>query len=116
VYAVFLIAFGFAGTLGDTSGLGWADAGPVLALGALFVFAQYTEHRRAVAADRGLRPNIGAMMFLPYVRVVPMHLIILIGAALGGGPVAIVVFGAFKAAADAGMLVLEERLVARSSG
>ena len=115
VYAIFLTAFGFAGTLGDTAGLGADDVGSVLALGALFVFTQYVEHRRTVATDRGLRPNIGAMLFLPYVRVVPMHLMILIGAALGSGAVAIVVFGGLKAAADALMLVLEERLVAKSS-
>ena len=115
VYAVFLVAFGFAGTLGSTSELGWEDAGSVLALGALFAFTQYGEHRRTVASDRALEPNIGAMMFLPYVRVSPMHLMILIGAALGSGGAAVVVFGVLKAAADALMLVLEERLVAKSS-
>ena len=116
VYAVFLVAFGFAGTLGDTSGLTREDVWAVLGLGLLFGATQYLEHRRAVATDRGLAPNIGAMMFLPYVRVVPMHLMILVGAALGSGPSAIVVFGTLKGAADVLMLVLEERLVAKSGG
>ena len=115
VYAILLAAFGFAGSLGATAGLGLADLGSVGGLGALFVFTQHAEHRRAVANDRGLRPNIGAMLFLPYVRVVPMHLMILIGAAMGSGAGAIVVFGVLKSAADALMLVLEERLVAKSS-
>jgi len=115
VYAIFLVAFGFAGKLGDTSGLGADDAWSVIALGALFVATQFVEHRREVAADRGISPNIGAMMFLPYVRVVPMHLMILVGAAFEGGAATIVLFGALKAAADALMLVLEERLVARTS-
>ena len=115
IYAILLAAFGLTGNLGDTSRLGADDFWSVLALGALFVFTQAVEHRRAVAADRKLRPNIGAMLFLPYVRVVPMHLMILIGAAIGSGAGAIVVFGVPKAAADAAMLVLEERLVAKSS-
>jgi len=115
VYAIFLVAFGFAGKLGDTSGLGPDDAWSVLAIGALFVATQYVEHRREVATDRSISPNIGAMMFLPYVRVVPMHVMILVGAAFEGAAATIVVFGVLKAAADALMLVLEERLVARSS-
>ena len=115
VYAVLLAAFGLTGNLGDISGLRIDDLWSVLALGALFAFTQAVEHRRAVAADRRLRPNIGAMLFLPYVRVLPMHLTILLGAALGSGAGALVLFGVLKAAADAAMLVLEERLVARSS-
>jgi hypothetical protein len=67
------------------------------------------EHRRNVAIDRGRRPNIGAMMFLPYLRVVPMHLIIIGGAMLGGGNSAVIVFGALKTVADVGMLILERR-------
>jgi hypothetical protein len=114
IYAVFLTAFGFSGSLGDTTGLGREDVLAVLALGAVFAFTQYAEHRRNVALDRGRRPNIGAMMFLPYLRVVPMHVIIIGGAMLHGGGAALIVFGALKTLADVGMLILEQRLVARS--
>ena len=115
IYAVFLAAFGFSGALGDTAGLGPGDALAVLVLGGVFAFTQYAEHRRNVAIDRGRRPNIGAMLFLPYLRVVPMHLIIIGGAMLGGGSAAVIVFGALKTVADVGMLILEQRLVAKSA-
>jgi len=115
MYALFLVAFGYAGALGDTSGLDLRDALAVLAIGAMFALTQRQEHLRQVETDRGLRPNIGAMLFLPYVRVVPMHVIVLVGAAMGGGTGALVLFGALKTAADAAMLVFEERLVAKSS-
>jgi len=115
MYAIFLGGFGLSGALGDTAGIGPGDVLAVLVLGAVFAFTQYAEHRRNVAIDRGRRPNIGAMMFLPYLRVVPMHLIIIGGAMLGGGNGAVIVFGALKTVADVGMLILEQRLVARSA-
>lgn len=115
VYAIFLVAFGFSGSLGASAGIGRDDALAVIALGVLFAFTQYGEHRRDVALDRGRRPNIGAMMFLPYLRVLPMHVIIIAGAMLGGGSAALVLFGVLKTAADAGMDLLEQRLVARSA-
>ena len=33
--------------------------------------------------DEKLKPNIGTLMFAPYIRIVPMHLVIIIGALLG---------------------------------
>lgn len=68
-------------------------------------------------ADRQGRPNIGTLMFLPYLRVVPMHLMIIIGVGLfGGGALAVLLFGALKTAADAAMHVAEHRLLARRAG
>lgn len=116
MYAIFLTAFGFAGVLGDTASLDRGDILAVPLLGAVFAFTQYGEHRRNVAIDRGRRPNIGAMMFLPYLRVVPMHLVIIGGAMLGGSGTVLIVFGALKTAADVGMLILEQRLAGRSAG
>ena len=44
-------------------------------------------------------PNLGRMMLAPYVRIVPMHLTIILGAFIG-------VAGAFSAGADLAILVL----------
>lgn len=33
--------------------------------------------------DEKLKPNIGMLMFQPYIRIIPMHLIIVLGAILG---------------------------------
>jgi len=115
IYAIFLCVFAAVGTLGSMSGLDSGDLLAGLALGAVFAATQRSEYRRNVIVDRNLRPNIGAMMFLPYLRVVPMHVMIILGSMLGGGPVALIVFGVLKTAADVGMQILGQRLVARSS-
>jgi hypothetical protein len=49
-------------------------------------------------------PNIGTMMFLPYVRVVPMHIFIMLGAFTAGGRFGIVLFMIFKTIADEGCI------------
>jgi hypothetical protein len=67
-------------------------------------------HREHVAADLGNTPNIGTLMFLPYARVIPMHLCIILAAALGGGG-AIWFFMLLKTGADALMHVVEHRLL-----
>src|SRR5688572_12611849 len=57
--------------------------------------------------DAAGRPNIGTLMLLPYARIVPMHLTIVLGGAFIGGPVAFFFFGLLKTAADAVMHVVE---------
>jgi hypothetical protein len=64
-----------------------------------------------VEADLGGRPNIGTLMFMPYLRILPMHLSIILGAVLGGST-AVLFFLALKTAADAGMHVIEHALLA----
>jgi hypothetical protein len=53
-------------------------------------------------------PNIGTMMFMPYIRIVPMHLFIIGGALLGGGH-GIVAFMLLKTIADEAMHFAEHR-------
>ncbi len=50
---------------------------------ARFAWNHRSSYRRHIAADREGFPNIGTMMFLPFLRVVPMHLTIGLAAALG---------------------------------
>jgi hypothetical protein len=61
------------------------------------------------------KPNIGALMFLPYARILPMHITILVGGSLFGGAVAFVVFGVLKVVADVAMHTMEHHLLARGS-
>jgi Family of unknown function (DUF6498) len=64
-------------------------------------------------SDAQGRPSIGALMFLPYARILPMHLTILFGGLLFSGTFAFVLFGALKTAADAVMHALEHHLMRR---
>ncbi len=53
--------------------------------------------------------NIGAMMFFPYARIIPMHLIIATGLHAFGGPISLVVFMLLKTFADVVMHVIEHK-------
>lgn len=105
VYLLFLLTL-FLPQEGEWPWIALATAGFVLHHRFAFV--------RFRAADRTGRPNIGSMMFLPYVRVFPMHLAIIGGAAfLGSGATgwAIVIFGALKTLADVLMELWEQSLI-----
>jgi hypothetical protein len=53
-------------------------------------------------------PNIGTLMFFPYARVVPMHLLIVLAASLGSESVtALLIFLLLKTGADVIMHMVE---------
>ncbi len=59
------------------------------------------------------KPNIGTLMFYPYLRIVPMHFTIIFGSAMigeGSGNMALLLFMVLKTAADAIMHVIEHKL------
>ena len=90
------------------------QAGPldlaVLAAAALsFIVTCRATYSRIIEADQRARPNIGFVMFLPYLRVIPMHITIAIGLSTGHSS-AILLFGALKTAADALMHWIEYRI------
>lgn len=62
-------------------------------------------YHRGREADR--KPNIGTMMFFPYARIIPMHLIIIGGFFLAHSAFAIVVFLGLKTLADLIMHAVE---------
>lgn len=64
-----------------------------------------------VRADLKSRPNLGTMMFLPYARVIPMHLTIIFGTMIGGGRVAMLLFSILKTGADYLMHIVEHRVL-----
>ncbi len=67
---------------------------------------------------RDSKPNIGALMFYPYLRIVPMHFTIIFGSmftAAGAGNAALLLFMVLKTVADAGMHVSEHRLFRKPS-
>lgn len=108
-YLVFLVREG-AAPLED---IGGRDLLLILGLAVAFWYAHAASHRDHVAADLRRVPNIGSLMFLPYARVVPMHLIILFGASETGG-LGLLVFGGLKTAADVLMHRVEHRWLQRA--
>jgi len=83
-----------------------------IALGtALFVLNHLWSYRRNRELDRRGTPNIGALMFFPYIRILPMHAIILSGALFAPAAFGIALFAVLKTAADVAMHVVEHRLL-----
>lgn len=75
----------------------------------LFALNHAWSYRYNVAQDRRGTPNIGTLMFTPYLRIVPMHLTIIAGGALGTSTVTLVLFCLLKTAADTAMHLVEHR-------
>jgi len=78
-----------------------------------FVLTHRATYQRIMAADQQGKPNIGGVMFLPYLRVVPMHLTIILGVAAGytGG---VMLFAGVKTMADVLMHWIECRITLRT--
>ena len=63
--------------------------------------------RYNIEVDRAGHPNIGTLMFTPYLRILPMHLLIVVGLHLGTGLAGMLLFVLLKTAADAAMHLVE---------
>lgn len=127
IYAFFLLAFTLMASPEGVIDVRNASTGETIAVrvgrvGALdwlvfagigwtFWRAHRASHRAHVGADLAGRPGLGVLMMIPYARVLPMHLTILFGMWLGGGPAAVALFVLLKTAADLVMHRFEHRLL-----
>lgn len=76
---------------------------------------RHSYHQHIEADSQGC-PNIGTLMFLPYLRVVPMHIIIVTGLASNmTGVSALLLFGALKTFADVAMHYAEHRSLSHAT-
>ena len=113
VYFFFLRGFVI---IGRSGGLADIDLLYIAIASASFVWTHAQSHRAHVATDLGGRPDLGALMFVPYIRIIPMHLTIILGGLLGGGVLGMLFFGALKTFADVAMHKVEHRLLQRPGG
>lgn len=99
-YGLFhLVYLGFLAGLSDLA----PGEGRWVALGAaVMALAQFATTRRQLREDARTTPNLGTMMLLPYLRIAPMHLTILLGLPLAGASTgaALLVFGVLKTVGD----------------
>jgi hypothetical protein len=72
---------------------------------AVFALNHLWSYRYNRDLDRRGTPNIGTLMFTPYIRIVPMHLTIIFGSMLPG--ISLALFGLLKTLADIGMHFVE---------
>lgn len=85
------------------------DIAFMAAIAVSFILTHRATYERIMAADQQGRPNIGGVMFLPYLRILPMHLTIILGVAAGytGG---VLLFAVLKMLADVLMHWIEYRI------
>lgn len=126
-YLIFLLAFSASGMMDGTVPITNTDTGEttLMEVGRLrpldtlwfvaafvgFMVSHGASHREHVEADLRNIPNIGTLMFLPYLRVIPMHITIILGAVLGGGAAGVLLFGGLKTVADVAMHKVEHRML-----
>jgi len=74
-----------------------------------FVISHVFSLRHNRGSDfREKKPNLGTLMFYPYLRIIPMHLAIIFGSLLGDAR--LLLFMGLKTFADAGMHLVEHRI------
>ena len=82
----------------------------LLCIGVFYLNHRFSYHyNREQEQDRV--PNIGSIMFFPYIRIIPMHLMIVAGVSVFGGSTgALIIFLLLKTAADAAMHFVEHAM------
>lgn len=83
------------------------------ALSLTFWLSHRASHREHLAADLAGSPNLGTLMMIPYLRIIPMHLTLILGLSVRGS-FATGLFIALKTVADVGMHVVEHRLLQKN--
>jgi len=86
----------------------------ILACGFSYVFAQRKTFAQQAAADATGRPNLGALMFTPYLRVLPIHLAIVLGVSrIGSSALELFVF--LKTLADIALDRVDRRIAVNAA-
>jgi hypothetical protein len=108
IYLIFLVGQ----SIQDGRGSGFDLTFAVLMLA--FAINHGFSLRYNIEVDRRGRPNLGTLMFTPYLRILPMHLVIIFGGLLPGSTWTLVLFIGLKSVADAAMHLVEHRHLSRA--
>jgi hypothetical protein len=115
VYLFFMFVFVISGKMPGSIAvpeMDWGDLAWIAASSAMFALTHRASFKRNLEHDRKGCPNIGTLMFLPYARVLPMHLTIILGLSMGYSG-AVLFFGLLKTAADVLMHYVEHSVLAQ---
>jgi len=95
----------------DSGGIG-SVAGLALC-GLVFALNHGYSLKHNIQRDARGKPNLGTLMFLPYARIFPMHLLIILGATMAATPLHFALFVALKIVADVVMHTVEHHVLGR---
>jgi hypothetical protein len=109
-YGIFhLVYLGFLSA--DTKVAGGFPLFNVLLCIGVFYLNHWFSYRYNREQEQDRVPNIGSIMFYPYIRIIPMHLMIIAGITFfGGSSAALIIFLLMKTAADVAMHVIEHTM------
>jgi hypothetical protein len=82
--------------------------------GVSFALSQRQTYIAQHAADLRGKPNLGTLMFTPYLRIVPMHVAIIFGATMGGTG-AVLLFTGLKTASDLLLDMIDRKMAVASA-
>ena len=88
-----------------------SQAANILVCGALFFVNHLYSYRANRQQIRRTVPNIGTMMFVPYLRILPMHLVLIFAAGHTDSTAALLIFSILKTGADVVMHLVEHRII-----
>jgi hypothetical protein len=113
-YGIFhLVYLGFLGADANVSG-GFPLFNVLVCIG-VFYLNHWFSYRYNREQEQDRVPNIGNIMFFPYIRIIPMHLMIIAGFTfLGSSTRALIIFLLMKTVADVAMHIIEHAM-ARSA-
>jgi hypothetical protein len=92
----------------------WRDIFVLFACGVSFVLSQQQTYAAQHAADLRGKPNLGTLMFTPYLRVVPMHIAIILGSAASGAAM-LCLFTGLKTASDLLLDMIDRKMAVASA-
>lgn len=118
VYLVFLLGFGHEAegpATGSSAEVGGSGSFWFLISVLGFFLGHAFSFYENVKADLKNRPNLGTMMFLPYARIIPMHLTIIFGNQVDSKSFSMILFTGLKTAADYLMHIVEHRVLQKKA-
>ena len=92
----------------------WRDIFVLFTCGVSFVLSQQQTYAAQHTADLRGKPNLGTLMFTPYLRVVPMHIAIIVGSAATGTWM-LFLFTGLKTASDLLLDMIDRKMAVASA-
>ena len=106
-YLVFLLA-------GSKGGGGVGSAAGLALCALVFALNHGYSMMHNIRRDARGKPNLGTLMFMPYMRIFPMHILIILGASVAATPLHFALFVFLKIVADVAMHTAEHHVLGKA--
>lgn len=104
---------GYLVFLASSKGGGIGSAAGLALCALVFALNHGYSLKHNIQRDARGKPNLGTLMFLPYMRIFPMHLLIILGASVAATPAHFALFVCLKILADVTMHTVEHHVLGK---